>query len=132
MVREKSNWISVERRKRGERRVARWEDLISVFVDNLQESTSIGTLRNVFSSFGRFGDSFIPVSGCRGKGKCFGFVRYWESTAASHAVDSMNGSFIGGRRIVVNIAKYGWANKVKERKAFVRLQSDGEKITFGG
>lgn len=28
----------------------------------------------------------------------------------------MNGSFISGRRIVVNIAKYGWDNKIKGKK----------------
>lgn len=117
----------MERRHR-ERRVARWEDLISVFVDNLSESISVEKLRNVFSSFGRLADSFIPASGRRGKGKCFGFVRYWESKATSHALDSMNGSFIGRRRIVVNIAKYGWANQAKERKTVVRNQSRGEKI----
>lgn len=96
----------MERRRRREKRVARWEDLISVFVDNLPESISVEKLRNVFSSFGRVADSFIPTSSRRGKGKCFGFVRYWESIAASHAVDSMNRSFISGIRIVVNIVKY--------------------------
>lgn len=41
-------------------------------------------------------------------------MRFWEEKKAIEAVEAMNGSFLGGRIMTVNIAKYGWANKRKE------------------
>lgn len=68
-------WTTVVTQRGGDTVVARWEDLIAIFVDNLPESFFAEKLRKVFSTFGRVADSFIPASSRRGNGKCFGFVQ---------------------------------------------------------
>lgn len=128
MQRGEGSWVIVERKRTRDRKVARWRDLISVFVDNIPESTSAEQLRSVLSPFGRVVDSFIPASGRRGKGKCFGFVRFWERRASLLAMDSMNGSLLGGRRMVVNIAKYGWANKERAENDKSLKEAVGKNI----
>ena len=50
---------------------------------------------------------FIPASSRRGRGRCFGFVRFQGRNLAMKAVDAMDGYNLGGRRMAVNIAKYG-------------------------
>lgn len=67
-------WTTVVRRRGREPRSPRWEDLISIFMDSLPETVSMDRLRSVFSSFGRVANVFIPASGRRWKGRCFGFV----------------------------------------------------------
>lgn len=54
----------------------KWEDLISVFVDNLPEKTSATWLSWAFSCYGKVMDVFILTSSRRRDGKCFGLVRY--------------------------------------------------------
>lgn len=89
----------------------RWEDLVSVFVDNMLESTSTKWLRVVFSWFGKVMDAFIPLSSKRGKGWCFGFVRFREYSLALKAVKAMNGCSLGGRRLTVKIASFRWLKR---------------------
>lgn len=92
-------------------RDVRWEDLITVFVDYLLESTTADQLRSAFSPFRMVVDSFILDYGRKGQGRCFGFVQFREREEAMCAVKSLDGSYLGGRRIAVNIAKYGWNAK---------------------
>lgn len=56
----------------------RWENVASVFVNNLPEATGADQLRNAFSPMGKVYDAFIPASGRRRRGMCFGFVRFGE------------------------------------------------------
>ena len=67
-----------ENRDRNSRRAVRWEDLVSVYVENLPESMTTKRLRSLFSSFGQVMDVFIPASIREGRGRCFGFVRFQD------------------------------------------------------
>ncbi|XXG62943.1 hypothetical protein AAC387_Pa05g1227 [Persea americana] len=67
-------WKIVERGN--SKRAVRWEDLVSVFMDNLLESMTTERLRSLFSSFGQVMDVFIPASSRRVRGRCFGFARF--------------------------------------------------------
>lgn len=98
----KSPWIAVERKRVSDRSSVRWEESISLFVDNLLGSMSLDWLRSFSSSFGRVADIFVPASDRRGKGKCFDFVHFRERRAF------MNGSYVGRRKITRSIAKSGW------------------------
>lgn len=75
------DWTTLGRRKSRDWS-ARWECLISVFVDNLPESTTAEQLRNAFLYFGRIADAFIPASGRRGVLCVFGRkkrpLRLWK------------------------------------------------------
>lgn len=43
-------------------------------------------------------------------------------------MDVMNESFLGGRQLSVNIAKYGWANKRKQEKVKKQEETVAEKL----
>lgn len=47
---------------------------------------------------------FIP--GKRWKGKCFNFVLFRDRRLAVKVVEAMNESSLGGRRLVINLAKF--------------------------
>lgn len=68
----------------------RWDDLVSVFVDNM-EFTLRDWLKASFSSCGTVMDVFIPASR-RGRVLCFGFVRFWDKRQAVRFLVVMNGS----------------------------------------
>lgn len=82
-------------------------------MDNLPKFTTVEWSRIVFSSFGRVADVFIPMSGRKGKGKCFDFVWFGDRRFTIKAVGAMNGSRYYGRRLTMNIAKYVWTNRKK-------------------
>lgn len=103
---DEGGWKTAARRNVG-RQKPRWEDLIFVFVDNLLESTTVEQLSRVFFRFGKLADVFIHISSRIGQGKCFGFVRFWEKKEAWCAVDAMDETILGGRKLSVNIAMVG-------------------------
>lgn len=70
----------------------KWEDLFTLFVDNMLENAPVVCLRFAFSCFGKAADAYIPLSSTRGKGKCFGFVRFRGHIAAQKAIAAMNGT----------------------------------------
>ena len=102
-------WVLYRGRKRATK--VRWEALVSVFVVNMPESTSAEWLRAVFSWFGKVIDAFIPLSSRRGKVWCFGFVRLREYSLPLKAVKAMNGCSLGGRRLTIKIASFGWLKR---------------------
>lgn len=58
----------------------------------------------MLSYFGKVLAEFIP--GRRGKGKCFNFVLFRDRRLAVKVVEAMNESSLGGRRLVINLAKF--------------------------
>lgn len=104
-------WTTVGSRCRRSKRSFRWENLVSVFVSNLPELTVADQLRLAFSSVGRVFDVFIPASSRRGRGFCFGFVRFGSMETAARAVNLMNGRSFAGRMLEVNVAKFGWSQR---------------------
>lgn len=85
--------------------------MVSVIVSNLPEITAADQLRFAFSPVGRVIDAFIPASSRRGRGFCSGFVRFGNMETAVRAVKLMNGKRFAGRKLEVNVAKFGWARK---------------------
>lgn len=96
-------------------RIIKWEDLESVFVNNLPEVTFAEQLRIAFSSVGRVFDAFIPASGRRGRGFCFDFVCFADMGTALRAVKMLDGASFAGRVLEVNVAKFGWSQRQRER-----------------
>lgn len=88
---ERAKWITaVNRRERSNNRI-KWEELISVFVSNMPEEVAVEWLWKSFSSFRKVADAFIPASSRRGKGFCFGFMRFEDRKAADRDIQMLNG-----------------------------------------
>ncbi|XVE92360.1 hypothetical protein REPUB_Repub01dG0090500 [Reevesia pubescens] len=76
-----------------------------VFVENLPEKVSFSNLRNLFSTFGEIKDVFVSKKRNIQR-KFFGFIKFFHKSDADDAVEGLNGRFIEGYRILLNIVKY--------------------------
>eukprot|EP00745_Piridium_sociabile_P024683 TRINITY_DN39144_c0_g1_i1.p1 TRINITY_DN39144_c0_g1~~TRINITY_DN39144_c0_g1_i1.p1 ORF type:complete len:314 (-),score=59.85 TRINITY_DN39144_c0_g1_i1:52-993(-) len=92
---------------------------VAIFADDLDEEM----LREIFAKYGNIISAKVLVSE-DGKSRGFGMVSFEESKAAEEAVQSVNGTDIGGRVIYC-----GPAEKFKERRTELeeRLQQIGSQ-----
>ncbi|BCX14337.1 MAG: RNA-binding protein [Patescibacteria group bacterium] len=81
------------------------EDKKKLYVGNLPYSVNADELRKVFSEFGEVIDAVVISDKYSGRSKGFGFVTFATEEAASSAVEKMNGKDMGGRNLVVNVAR---------------------------
>lgn len=81
------------------------EDKKKLYVGNLPYSVNSDELRKVFSEFGEVLDAVVISDKYSGRSKGFGFVTFATEEAAKSAVEKMNGKDMGGRNLVVNIAR---------------------------
>ncbi|MED6167351.1 hypothetical protein PIB30_001773 [Stylosanthes scabra] len=79
----------------------------SVFVENLPDNVTKGLLYRVFGRLGNIVDIFISRRVKGGKRKTFAFVRFDARGEAVRAVQTMNGVFIGMRKIFSRTKKEG-------------------------
>lgn len=79
--------------------------LHSIMVFNISYKTRKEELYRSFDNFGDIADVYIPRDKY-GESRGFGFVRFYDRRDAEDA-KSMDGHVIGGRRIGVQMAKYG-------------------------
>lgn len=103
---EKDQQLTVRR----DRRSVRWKDLTGFHGQPPKIHVDQPSKESFLHSFGKVADTFIPDSSRRRKGKCFGFVRFWEKKG-SLEVESLDGSSIGRRKILVNLARLGGMQK---------------------
>lgn len=72
-------------------------------------------------------NAFITASSSRGRGFCFGFVRFKDNKITIKAAELMTGGSFGGRRLVVNLAKFGWNQRSSsELKGYEAYPWDSE------
>lgn len=76
----------------------------NLFVGNLNEDVDEKTLRDVFSSFGIVLSTKIMRDPETGESKGYGFVSYDNFESADHAINTMNGQYIGGKPVDVSYA----------------------------
>ena len=76
-----------------------------LFVGGLAWATDENALREAFEQFGEVKDAAVITDPQTGKSRGFGFVTYNEEADATRAIEQMNGSELGGRRIAVNVAQ---------------------------
>jgi len=81
------------------------DKLFSVMVFNISYRTRKEDLHKSFDKFGKIADVYIPKD-IHGESRGFGFVRYYDSADAEDAL-VMDGSLVDGRRVGVQMAKYG-------------------------
>lgn len=81
------------------------EDKKKLYVGNLPYSVNSDELRKAFTEFGEVIDAVVISDRYSGRSKGFGFVTFATEEAASLAVEKMNGKDMGGRNLVVNVAR---------------------------
>lgn len=75
-----------------------------LYVGSLPYSITEEQLKDVFVPYGAVVSVRIVTDKFTGKSKGFGFVEMETQDAAQKAIDSVHGSDVGGRTLVVNIA----------------------------
>lgn len=77
----------------------------NLYVGGLPYSTTEDELREFFSSAGTVESAAVITDKFSGRSKGFGFVEMATDEEAQKAVETLNGTELGGRNIVVNEAR---------------------------
>ncbi len=75
-----------------------------LYVGSLPYSTTEDELRDLFGQFGEVSSVRIISDKFTGQSKGFGFVEMVSDEDAQKAIESLNESQLGGRKLVVNVA----------------------------
>lgn len=76
-----------------------------LFVGNLPFSATEDQVRDNFGQFGEIVDCKLISDRMTGRSKGFAFVEFAEEAQADAAAQAMNGKDMGGRAMVVNVAR---------------------------
>jgi RNA recognition motif-containing protein len=76
-----------------------------LYVGSLPYSTSEDELREMFGQFGPVSSVRIISDKFTGQSKGFGFVEMENVDHAAKAIEAINGAQLGGRTLVVNVAR---------------------------
>ncbi len=79
--------------------------MTKLFVGSLPFSTSEEELHTMFTAFGPVASAKLISDRDTGQSRGFGFVEMNDDTHAQTAIQKLNGSTIGTRQIIVNVAK---------------------------
>ena len=79
--------------------------MTKLFVGSLPFETSEDQLHAMFSSHGSVSSAKIISDRETGQSRGFGFVEMSDDAQAQSAIQQLNGSTVGTRQIVVNVAK---------------------------
>lgn len=77
--------------------------MTNIYVGNLPFSTTEEEVRNLFSAYGTVDTVSLITDRETGRLRGFGFVEM--SSGADEAIAALNQTELGGRRLVVNLAK---------------------------
>jgi RNA recognition motif-containing protein len=76
-----------------------------IYVGGLPYSVSDGQLEELFSSHGTVESARVITDRMTGRSKGFGFVEMASESEAEAAINSLNGTQLGGRTLTVNEAR---------------------------
>ena len=93
-----------------------------LFVGGLPYSTQQDEVRDLFAQYGEVTSATIVRDRFTNQSRGFGFVEMATEEAAADAIKNLNGTDLGGRKIVVN------ESRPQEKKAFV---NDGGRAPRG-
>jgi|SRR5579884_606890 len=79
--------------------------MTKLFVGGLPFSTDNNGLRDLFTQFGEVLSAQVVMDRFSGRSKGFGFVEMANDDEAQKAIDALNGSDMGGRKIGVSVAR---------------------------
>lgn len=78
---------------------------MNIFVGNLSYRTDEQVLRQLFEAYGEVSSATVAQDRETGRSRGFGFVEMPDSTAASAAIEQLNGREVEGRTLAVNEAR---------------------------
>jgi RNA recognition motif-containing protein len=76
-----------------------------LYVGNLPYSFRDTDLQDAFAPFGEVTSANVAMERDTGRSRGFGFVQMGTAEQAQAAIEGLNGKPIGGRGLVVNVAK---------------------------
>lgn len=76
-----------------------------LYAGNLPYSMTEEEMKSLFSSYGQVESVKLIVDKFTGRSKGFGFVEMTSEAEANSAIEKLNGSEVGGRKIIVNLAR---------------------------
>jgi cold-inducible RNA-binding protein len=76
-----------------------------LYVGNLPYTVRDEDLQQSFSAFGSVNSAKVMMERDTGRSKGFGFVEMGSDAEAQAAIQGMNGQSLGGRSLVVNVAR---------------------------
>ncbi len=76
-----------------------------LFVGSLPWATDDAELQSLFSQYGEVTSARVMTDKFTGRSRGFGFVEFANDADAAKAVAALDGSTLGGRQIVVNVAR---------------------------
>lgn len=76
-----------------------------LFVGSLPFSTTSDELKQVFAAAGQVVEANVVMDKMSGRSRGFGFVEMSSEDEAKTAIEKLNGSDVGGRKIFVSEAK---------------------------
>jgi len=76
-----------------------------LFVGNLPFSATEDELREAFGQYGEIVDLKLIIDRMTGRSKGFAFVEFADEATAGAAIEGTNGKDMGGRAMVVNVAR---------------------------
>ena len=79
--------------------------MTNIYVGNLPYSSTEAELQELFSPFGQVGRASVVMDRETGRSRGFGFVEMPNDNEAQAAIAALNGKDMGGRPLVVNVAK---------------------------
>ena len=78
---------------------------MNIYVGNLAYSVTEDDLRNAFAEYGKVSSASLIMDKFSGQSKGFGFVEMPDNSQAEAAIQALNETELGGRRMKVNQAK---------------------------
>lgn len=76
-----------------------------LYVGNLPYTFTSDDLRDLFKPYGEVQSALVIMDRKTGRSRGFGFVEFGTDEEANSAAQTLNGSSVGGRNVVVNAAR---------------------------
>jgi len=78
---------------------------MKIFVGGLPFRMDDSSLKEAFQGYGEVSSAKVITDKFTGRSRGFGFVEMPDDESAKKAISELNGSEIGGRKVVVNVAE---------------------------
>jgi len=79
--------------------------MTNIYVGNLPYETADADLRDLFAAYGDVASARVIIDRAADRSRGFGFVEMPDASAASAAIQALDGSEYGGRALRVNEAR---------------------------